>query len=56
MYKKVITKDCPSCPVMIINDNNQFQCNWGKAKKVKTLEYAKGKARKCNLMKNSKKN
>jgi len=46
---KVITKDCPSCPEMFIDDDSNFRCKWGKAKKRKILNDAKGKARRCNL-------
>lgn len=51
MYKKAITKDCPSCKIMIINDDNQFQCNWGKAKEKKILEQSKGRPKNCKLLK-----
>ena len=48
--KKILTKDCPSCNLCIINDAGEFQCNWGKAKKRKILSSpAIGKAKYCKL-------
>lgn len=49
MSKKVLTKQCPSCSCLSINDDNEFQCCWGKSKKIKILEKAKGKAKICTL-------
>ena len=49
MYNKVVTKDCPSCELMFIDDINNFRCTWGKSKKGKRLLDAKGKSRNCNL-------
>jgi hypothetical protein len=37
MYKKVITKECPSCKLMTINDDSEFECQFGHAKKKKIL-------------------
>lgn len=37
MSKKSLTKDCPSCDYMIIDNDNQFTCIWGKNKKPKIL-------------------
>jgi hypothetical protein len=48
--KKVITKDCPSCKDMSINDDSQFECGWGKSKSKKILDQPKGRLRKCNLV------
>ena len=47
--QKILTSDCPSCNLCIINDENKFQCNWGKSKKIKILEPAIGRAKKCQL-------
>ena len=49
MRKKRLTKDCPSCDQMKINDNNEFQCLWGKSKQPKILLEPKGKIRECKL-------
>ncbi len=49
MRKKVLTTECPSCDDMKINDNNQFQCNWGKTPKI--MSPHKGKIPKqCKLI------
>ena len=48
MRTKVLTKDCPSCNLLKINDMNQFICRWGKENKI--LNPRKGKmARNCKL-------
>ena len=49
MLKKVLTKDCPSCSLAFIDDENEFRCKWGKSKKGKVLNNTKGKARRCKL-------
>lgn len=52
--KKTITKDCPSCSKLIINDAGKFECNWGNAKKKKILKTPPGKSKiplVCNLSK-----
>jgi hypothetical protein len=36
---------------MIIDDDSNFTCNWGKAKKVKILEDPKSRIKKCKLLK-----
>jgi hypothetical protein len=55
MRKKVLTMDCPSCNKMIINDFNEFECNWGKGKDRKVMLPHKGKRPKeCNLIRNNK--
>jgi len=46
---KVITKDCPSCPLMFIDDDSNFRCKWGKSKKGKIINDKKGKAGNCKL-------
>ncbi len=51
MRKKVLTKDCPSCDDMKINDDSQFECLWGNSKIKKILDQPKGRTRKCNLKK-----
>jgi hypothetical protein len=43
MRSKILTPDCPSCSKLIINDNNEFQCNWGESKSPKVLRPHKGK-------------
>ena len=43
MRKKVLTKQCPSCEDMIIDDQNQFQCIWGHSKEAKILVDPKSK-------------
>jgi hypothetical protein len=47
--KKAITKDCPSCEDMIINDEGKFECKWGKSKKIKILHQSKKRLSNCNL-------
>jgi len=49
MRKKALTKDCPSCKLMKINDDNQFECFWGNSKLLKILENPKGKIKNCKL-------
>ena len=52
MYKKVLTPECPSCADVCIDDDNNFVCGWGNAKKKKILLPHKGKKPKfCKLMK-----
>ncbi len=50
--KKIITKDCPSCNDLIINDEGEFECKWGKSKKRKILRNSDKKISLiCNLKK-----
>jgi len=49
MRKKVLTKDCPSCDEMRINDDNQFQCFWGDSQQAKILNNPKGRIKNCKL-------
>lgn len=52
--KKIITKDCPSCSKLVINDEGEFECGWGKAKKKKILKTSPSKrsiSLKCKLIK-----
>ena len=49
MRKKVITKDCPSCNQMKINDDNEFECFWGESKETKLLKQPKGRIKNCKL-------
>jgi len=49
MYKKVITKDCPSCNLLSIDEHYNFICSWGKSKKKKKLENKK-RNKKCSLI------
>ncbi len=51
MRKKVLTKDCPSCKLMVINDNSNFTCTWGTAKKAKILNDPVKGVKPCNLRK-----
>ena len=50
MRKKVLTKDCPSCGEMKINEDNQFECLWGNSKVKKILDNPKGRIRNCKLI------
>ena len=51
MRNKVITKNCPSCDILTINNNGDWQCLWGKSKQPKILVDRKGKyARPCGLL------
>jgi len=51
MRNKVITKDCPSCNDLTINDDGEWQCLWGKSKQPKILGDRKGKfAITCGLL------
>ena len=43
MRTKILTPDCPSCPKLIINDDNEFECRWGNSKMSKVLKPHKGK-------------
>ena len=49
MRKKVVTKDCPSCNLMKINDDNEFECFWGNSKVLKILKDPKGRMKNCKL-------
>jgi len=49
VLKKILTKDCPSCDLVFIDDDSQFRCKWGKSKKGKILTDAKGKGKRCKL-------
>ena len=50
-----MTVDCDMCDLMIINDIQQFQCEWGKGGKI--LEPQKGRLPlECNLIKKGNKN
>jgi len=41
--KKIITRECPSCNDLSIDDDSNFRCNWGKSKVPKILLSPKGK-------------
>jgi hypothetical protein len=49
MRKKVITKECPSCDDMKINEDNEFECLWGNSKISKILKDPKGRMKNCSL-------
>ena len=49
MRKKTLTKDCPSCKTMQINEDNEFECLWGNSKISKILKDPKGKMKNCTL-------
>lgn len=49
--KKVLTKSCPSCNIMILNDDGEFECKFGKCKVPKILEPSIGKIKFCKLRK-----
>jgi len=50
MRSKVLTKECPSCPDLTIDDDSQFVCNWGNSKVIKILTNRKRKkAISCTL-------
>ena len=57
LRKKVLTKDCPSCEDMTINEDNKFQCHWGESKDPKLLMESKSKhgLKKCKLIQKGKK-
>jgi hypothetical protein len=56
MSRKTLTRDCPSCNKLFIDDNNNFVCQWGKARNQKILDETKGSARPlCNLLPKNKK-
>lgn len=38
MSKKQLTKDCASCNLCFVNDQNNFVCKWGRHKKIKVLD------------------
>lgn len=48
MTTKKLTRDCPSCKLMHINDDNKFICMWGNHKKTKILVDSKVRE-KCTL-------
>lgn len=47
---KVLTQQCPSCNDCFINDNNQFECSWGKSKDSKILTEPRGRPKVCRLV------
>jgi len=50
MRRKVITKECPSCNLLTIDDDSRFICNWGISKTPKVLSDRKRKkAISCKL-------
>ncbi len=51
---KVLTKDCPSCKLLIIDNDSNFTCTWGVAKKVKILDDPAKGVKPCNLIKEKK--
>jgi hypothetical protein len=38
MSRKQLTKDCPSCSLLHIDDDSQIICKWGHHKKRKVLD------------------
>ena len=50
MRTKALTKSCPSCDYMKINDDNEFECFWGNSKEIKILKNSKGKIKICKLI------
>jgi hypothetical protein len=38
MSRKQLTKDCPSCSLLHIDDDSQITCKWGHHKKRKVLD------------------
>ena len=56
MSRKSLTRDCPSCDKLFIDDNNNFRCTWGKARTHKILDETKGSVRPlCTLLPKNKK-
>lgn len=51
--KKNITKDCSSCPDLIINAAGEFECTWGNSKRRKILKSTNYKLQPCNLKRRS---
>ena len=50
MRTKALTVDCLYCDDMIVNDRQQFQCEWGKGKKILLPQKGK-KPLECKLYK-----
>jgi len=51
MRRKVLTKECPSCNDLSIDDDSRFVCNWGNSKTPKILLNRKRrKAISCKLI------
>jgi len=50
MSQKTITRDCPSCHCLVVNDEGNFQCKWGKHKKRKILYEVKRTLKYCGLI------
>jgi len=48
MSRKQLTKDCPSCPLLHIDEDSQITCNWGRHKKRKVLDERRIK-KQCSL-------
>jgi hypothetical protein len=56
MRRKVLTKECPSCNDLSIDDDSNFRCNWGNSKIPKILSSRKRKkAISCKLIGKEKK-
>jgi hypothetical protein len=49
LRKKVLTKDCPSCSDMKINDDGEFECMWGNSKQKKILVDPIRGGKRCKL-------
>jgi len=49
MRKKVLTKDCPSCDDVTINDDDKFECLWGISKEPKILVESERPMKHCKL-------
>jgi hypothetical protein len=49
MSHKTITRNCPSCKKLVVNDQGNFQCMWGRSKKRKIIYEVKRTLRYCKL-------
>lgn len=51
MSRKNLTKDCPSCSLLHIDDDSQITCRWGHHKRRKVLDDKRIK-KQCTLRRN----
>ncbi len=46
---KALTRECSSCILLKVTEDNEFLCRWGKSKKKKKLVEKRG-MKECKLM------
>lgn len=46
---KALTKECSSCNLLNVTEDNEFLCRWGKSKKKKKLVEKREIVKECKL-------